>query len=340
MLAFTGAISELPVSFLHHHQSLSLCEPSFSASSVSYSVQRGGVSKVAARRPIAAGFAFASACALIPVHCQQRRLRTSRRPRAIARVQVHAASADEQDQGTTPDSSKQSATYVKVWVTQVCWLGPGALVALDAVYGTSDSPLPRRLLAFLDAEQADEFQRAAINQLEGEGFGDDAICEVRVHNQPNLSNITESGMSELFGELVLRQDCPVNWGAGNGDQDAVDAQLQFSSDVLGVQERRLRCSVGEALATSQQLKVPALVCVTFLIRAAKNCIDKALLEGTFCRGSEGDDDGCDLALYELRYDLNSWLEDTAVSGVDAHSGGVLLHKIDAFAWQRLSQHTA
>jgi len=331
MRAFAGTISESSGSCLHQHKSWSLCEPSFSsASSASCNARRQSVTKVAARWSIAAGFALASACARIPVHYRQRRSRTSRSPCAIPRVKVHAASAEDQDQGTTLDSSEQSATYVKVWVAQVCWLGPGALVALDAVYGTCDSPLPGRLLAFLDAEQTDQFQRAAINQLEGKGFGDDAVCEVRVHNQP----------IELFGELVLRQDCPVNWGAGNEDQNAVDAQLQFSSDVLGAQERRLRCSVGEAFATSQQLKVPALVCVNFLIRAAKNYIDKALLEGSLCRGSDGDAESCDLALYELRYDLNAWLEDTDVSGVDAHSGGVLLHKIDAFAWHHLSQHTA
>jgi len=204
--------------------------------------------------------------------------------------------------------------------------------------------LPRRLLAFLDPEQTDEFQRAAITQAEEEGFGDDTICEVHVHNQPDLFGILESSMSGRsmsgpYGELVLRQGSPVHWGAGQGDQHAVDAQLFLSSDELGVQERRLRCSVGEALALSGQLKVPALVCVTFLVRSAKNYFDRALLEGCLCKDIDGDDQGCDLALYELRDDLHAWLKEADTSGVDVRSGGLLLRRIDAFAQQHLSQHS-
>lgn len=214
--------------------------------------------------------------------------------------------------------SDARATYVKAWVGKIRWAGEcGAVVSLTGVYEYCNAGLPNQFLAFLDATQADTFQRGLFGEISSPGYSDDHVCDVRVH-----------GTSFPFGELVMRQECPVQL---EGGLLADEAPPHLMSDVMDLCERRLPCSIGEALATSQRLAVPALVCVAYLLQAAKNCIDKALLEGAFCR-EQDEAQECDLELWELRERLHRWNVEAEQGVADAAEGGHLLRDLNAFAW--------
>jgi len=155
------------------------------------------------------------------------------------------------------------------------------------------------------AKEADDFQRAFSSHVEGSC--DDDVCDVRIHAAAEGKQAT--------GELVLRESCPVEPSGAIHELDI--------HEILSSGERRLPCSVGEALATSQRLDVPALVDVTYLFAAAKNCLDGALLEGVVCK--EDGDEACDLELWELS-------ERLAFPRTDDASLGALLRELDAFVW--------
>lgn len=216
------------------------------------------------------------------------------------------------------DSLKADAnsTYVKVCVGQIRWAGDcGAVVSLTGVDDYSNSGLPDQFLAFLDSAQAEAYQQVLYPAAFGAGFSDDHLCDVRVH-----------GLSFPFGELVMR---PVPLDLDKGNKDLGDSEPKLLSDVMDLRESRLPCSVGEALAASEQLRVPALVCLAYLLRTAKTCLDKALLKGAFC---EQDDQECALEMYELSDKLKRWTVEADQGTADAAEGGQLLRDLNAFAW--------
>ena len=92
--------------------------------------------------------------------------------------------------------------------------------------------------------------------------GDDALCDVRVHGRP-----------EPFAELVMNAEgCPF-------PQDSAPKGGQFSvADLHDLGVQRHRYGVGEALGTAHRLDVPALVCTSYLLEAARACLSKAMLE--------------------------------------------------------------
>eukprot|EP00435_Cladocopium_sp_Y103_P030321 s2913_g7.t1 len=211
-----------------------------------------------------------------------------------------------------------NSTYVKVCVGQIRWAGDcGAVVSLTGVDDYSNSGLPDQFLAFLDSAQAEAYQQVLYPAAFGAGFSDDHLCDVRVH-----------GLSFPFGELVMRP-CPLDLAEGN--QDLGDTEPKLLSDVMDLRESRLPCSVGEALAASEQLRVPALVCVAYLLRTAKTCLDKALLKGAFCK-EQDDQQECALEMYELSDKLKRWTVEADQGTADAAEGGQLLRDLNAFAW--------
>lgn len=219
------------------------------------------------------------------------------------------------------DSSKTDAnsTYVKVCVGQTRWAGDcGCVVSLTGVDDYS-SGLPDQFLAFLDSAQAEAYQQVLYPAAFGAGFSDDHLCDVRVH-----------GLSFPFGELVMRP-FPLDLVDKGGNKDLGDSEPKLLSDVMDLRESRLPCSVGEALAASEQLRVPALVCLAYLLRTAKTCLDKALLKGAFCK-EQDDQQECALEMYELSDKLKRWTVEADQGTADAVEGGQLLRDLNAFAW--------
>ncbi|CAJ1341863.1 unnamed protein product, partial [Effrenium voratum] len=195
------------------------------------------------------------------------------------------------------------------------------------VYENCQAGLPNQFLAFLDTSQAEDFRGALFSPVSGPGqndAADDYVCDVRIH-----------GTSSPFGELVMRTECPIDLDAGSQE-----APPKLMSDVLDERERRVACSVGEALATSQRLAVPALVCVAYLLRSAKTCIDKALLEGAFCRVLDDDVEECDMELLDLSDRLGRWTVEASQGTADATEGGLLLQDLNAFAWYWIFSQSA
>lgn len=215
-------------------------------------------------------------------------------------------------------------TYVKVWVGKVHWVSEaGATLALQQVYGGAgpvrrvpeSQILPPELSLVLDPKAADAFQRAMFGIIPNEVGGDDAVCEVRVHYSRELREAT--------GELVMRNECPV-----------VDARSQapmLYGDVIDSRERRHACEAGEALASAQRLAVPALVSTSYLLSAAKACIDRLLLEDTACFSSTDEGPGCDVELYELRERIQTWQEGSDVGIQDAAKVASLLQDLKPFS---------
>jgi len=225
------------------------------------------------------------------------------------------------DEASGAPAAEPQTSYVKVLVGKVHWVDEcGAVVTLEHVYDPKGSDLPRQFLALLDADQAAAFQRAMFGSVLEAAAGDDAICDVRVHDAP-------SG-GEPFGELVMRRECPVFPALGDG-------KALLLSDVIDAHQRRHRCAVGEALATAQCLAVPALVSTSYIFRAAKNCMDREFLEKALCSGEdeEGRDEACDIELRDLSERLAAWIaERDRAATVDTHAMRGLLADLDAFAW--------
>eukprot|EP00443_Scrippsiella_acuminata_P102950 CAMPEP_0115765168 /NCGR_PEP_ID=MMETSP0272-20121206/102448_1 /TAXON_ID=71861 /ORGANISM="Scrippsiella trochoidea, Strain CCMP3099" /LENGTH=280 /DNA_ID=CAMNT_0003211001 /DNA_START=33 /DNA_END=875 /DNA_ORIENTATION=+ len=141
------------------------------------------------------------------------------------------------------------------------------------------------------------YVRVSLERVSQLGDLDDDVCEVIVHSSPVMSGDLDGPTLEPFAEIV-------------------------------VPEGRLRSSVGEALAIALRLAVPALVCTTYLFQAAKTCVDRALLEECI----KEDHENCDLALWELSYDLGEWVKTARVSKGDAHAANMLLQDVNEFAW--------
>merc|ERR1712137_1504174 len=81
-----------------------------------------------------------------------------------------------------------------------------------------------------------------------------------------------------------------------------------------------------SLAMSWRLAVPALVRTAYLFQAAKTCADRALLEECV-----KEDEDCDLAVWELSYDLGEWIKTARVSQGDVDAASMLLQEVNEFA---------
>eukprot|EP00913_Durusdinium_trenchii_P034337 g32126.t1 len=112
----------------------------------------------------------------------------------------------------------------------------GAVVSLTGVYEYCNAGLPNQFLAFLDATQADTFQRGLFGEISSPGYSDDHVCDVRVH-----------GTSFPFGELVMRQECPVQL---EGGLLADEAPPHLMSDVMDL---RSTCNFSAVSSSSFSL---------------------------------------------------------------------------------------
>mmetsp|Transcript_30429 Transcript_30429/g.93480 ORF Transcript_30429/g.93480 Transcript_30429/m.93480 type:complete len:217 (-) Transcript_30429:82-732(-) len=153
--------------------------------------------------------------------------------------------------------------------------GRGAILGLKQVQnddGAFHTPgLPIEIPVLLDNDEAEEF----LEFHEHGSWTRPSLCEIRIHSR-------EAGGPEA--ELLIADECRL--------PESDDGLLRAEAAAEG--ERLACCRAGEAFAMAMRLQVPVLLSTQFLLRGAKEAVDRLQAE-KIC---EGDSD-CNASLLYL-----------------------------------------
>lgn len=173
-------------------------------------------------------------------------------------------------------------------------LGVRQLEAEPGIYHFPNMPFEFPIL--LDAEQASLF-RECRRHAEWKDF---ALCEVRIH-------ASKSGAP--LAELLVTEECNLPKGQGLAPAEP----LKEGDTAVPVQ-------VGEGFAVAMRLQAPLLVSSNYLLRSAREAIERLRVE-QICEG----DAGCDVELMSLG-------EDLAEADPSPERIGELVERMKPFAW--------